>query len=121
MPSRRPNRRFSWQFKVQLCNDIRSGVIRRSEAQRKHRLSGQLLTRWLAEYDRGELAQPELTDPTIEDEREVTIAALQRKVGELTMQVELLKKTPRRGLALSNDRSLIITGPPVDPSEEDAE
>jgi len=26
----RPIRRFTWQFKVQLCSDIRGGVISRS-------------------------------------------------------------------------------------------
>lgn len=118
MPSR-PIRRFTWQFKVQLCSDIRSGVMTRSEAQRKHRLSGQLMTLWLGQFDRGELSQ-ERTEPTLEDERELTIAALQRKVGELTMQVDLLKKTPRPALVRSSDPSSIITGPPVDRSEEDA-
>jgi transposase-like protein len=118
MPSR-PIRRFTWQFKVQLCSDIRSGVISRSEAQRKHRLSGQLMTLWLGQFDRGELSQ-ELAEPALEDERELTIAALQRKVGELTMQVDLLKKTPRPALVRSSDPSLIITGPPADRSEGDA-
>jgi transposase len=118
MPSR-PVRRFTWQFKAQLCSDIRSGVISRSEAQRKHRLSGQLMTLWLGQFDRGELSQ-ELAEPALEDEQQLTIAALQRKVGELTMQIDLLKKTPRPGLVRSNDPSLIVTGPPVDRSEEDA-
>ena len=113
------NRRFSWQFRVQLCSDIRSGVITRSEAQRKHRLSGQLMTLWLGQFDRGELSQ-EVAEPTLEDERELTIAALQRKVGELTMRIDLLKKTPRSGLVRSNDPSLIITGPPAARSEGDA-
>ena len=76
-----PNRRFSWQFRVQLCSDIRSGVITRSEAQRKHRLSGQVMTLWLGQFDRGELSQ-EVAEPTLEDERELTIAALQRKVDQ---------------------------------------
>lgn len=114
-----PNRRFSWQFKVQLCSDIRSGHISRSEAQRKHRLSGEVMTYWLGQFDRGELSQ-DLDEPTVAEERELTIAALQRKVGELTMQIDLLKKTPRRALARSNDPSLIITGPLADPSEGDA-
>jgi transposase len=113
------NRRFSWQFRVQLCSDIRSGVIARSEAQRKHRLSGQLMTLWLGQFDRGELSQ-EVAEPTLEDERELTIAALQRKVGELTMQIDLLKKTPRSALVRSNDPSLIVTGPPAARSEGDA-
>lgn len=114
-----PNRRFSWQFRVQLCSDIRSGVITRSEAQRKHRLSGQVMTLWLGQFDRGELSQ-EVAEPTLEDERELTIAALQRKVGELTMQIDLLKKTPRLASVRSNDPSLIITGPPAARSEGDA-
>ena len=113
------NRRFSWQFRVQLCSDIRSGVITRSEAQRKHRLSGQLMTLWLGQFDRGELSQ-KVAEPTLEDERELTIAALQRKVGELTMQIDLLKKTPRLASVRSNDPSLIITGPPAARSEGDA-
>ena len=115
-----PNRHFSWQFKVQLCSDIRSGVISRSEAQRKHRLSGTLLGLWLGQFDRGELCEEATLEPTLDEERELTIAALQRKVGELTMQIDLLKKTPRLALARSNDRSSIITGPPADRSEEDA-
>ena len=118
MPTR-PIRRFTWQFKVQLCSDIRNGVISRSEAQRKHRLSGQLMTLWLGQFDRGDLSQ-EHSEPALEDERELTIAALQRKVGELTMQVDLLKKTPRPALVRSSDPSLIITGPPADRSEGDA-
>ena len=117
--SSRPIRRFTWQFKVQLCSDIRAGVISRSEAQRQHRLSGQLMTLWLGQFDRGELSE-ERAEPSLADERELTIAALQRKVGELTMQIDLLKKTPRLALARSNDPSLIITGPSADRSEEDA-
>ena len=117
--SKRPIRRFSWAFKVQLCSDIRSGLIARSEAQRRHRLSGQLLTLWLSQFDRGELSQEE-TEPSRVDELRLTIAALQRKVGELAMENDLLKKMPRRGLEPSNDASLIITGPPADPSAGDA-
>jgi transposase-like protein len=117
--AKRTMRQFTWQFKAQLCSDIRSGVISRSEAQRKHRLSGQLMTQWLGQFDRGELARPPV-DPVLEDERELIIAALQRKVGELTMQIDLLKKTPRPARLRSNDRSLIITGPPADRREGDA-
>lgn len=119
MSYRGPYRRFTWQFKVQLCSDIRSGVIGRSEAQRKHRLSGNLLTLWLGQFDRGELSQEEVEASQV-DELETTIAALQRKVGELTMQVDLLKKTPRPARAPSGEPSSIITGPPVVRSEEDA-
>lgn len=116
--SKRPIRRFSWAFKVQLCSDIRSGLISRSEAQRRHRLSGQLMTLWLGQFDRGELSQDD-AEPSRIDELKVTIASLQRKVGELAMENDLLKKTPRRVLERSSDPSLIITGPPADRSAED--
>jgi hypothetical protein len=77
------------------------------------------MTLWLGQFDRGELSQ-EVAEPTLEDERELTIAALQRKVGELTMQIDLLKKTPRLAPVRSNDPLLIITGPPAARSEGDA-
>jgi hypothetical protein len=77
------------------------------------------MTLWLGQFDRGELSR-EVAEPTLEDERELTIAALQRKVGELTMQIDLLKKTPRLVPERSNDPSLIITGPPAARSEGDA-
>ncbi|GGG22128.1 hypothetical protein GCM10010924_59530 [Rhizobium wenxiniae] len=39
------------------------------------------------------------------------IAALERKVGQLTMELDLVKKTPRQPIVGDNGNSLIITGP----------
>ena len=39
MSSQGPYRRHSAQFKLQLCQDIRSGVLGRRDAQKKYSLS----------------------------------------------------------------------------------
>lgn len=44
-------------------------------------------------------------------EYEAHIAALERKVGQLTMELDLVKKTPRQPIAGDSGNSSIITGP----------
>ena len=89
--SRRPYRRHSVQFKTPLCNDIRSGVIARREAQRKYRISANLIQLWLTQIDDGELCVEE-AEAVLISEYETKIDALEHKVGQLTMEVDLLKK-----------------------------
>ena len=59
MTSRGPYRRHSTPFKLQLCQDIRAGVIGRRDAQRSHNISANLIQLWLAQFDRGELTSEE--------------------------------------------------------------
>jgi transposase-like protein len=59
MSSRGRYRRHSPQFRLQLCQDIRSGAIGRRDAARHHNLSTNLLQLWLTQYDRGELSSEE--------------------------------------------------------------
>ncbi len=47
MKSRGPYRRHSMQFKLQLCQDIRGGVIGRREAQLTYSVSANLIQLWL--------------------------------------------------------------------------
>jgi transposase-like protein len=115
MSSRGPYRRHSPQFKLQLCNEIRSGALARREAQRKYSLSPNLIQLWLAQYDRGELNNEEAAGSVIAD-YEATIAALERKVGQLTMELDLLKKTPRLRLVSDSESSSIVSGPKPAPS-----
>ena len=51
---------------------------------------------------------------------EAKIAALERKVGQLTMELDLLKKTPHLRLVSDNASSSIVSGPKAAPSDEDA-
>ena len=119
MSSRSPYRRHSLEFKLQLCSDIRSGALGRSEARRKHSISANLIQLWLTQYDRGELKVEEV-EASMVNEYEAKIAALERKVGQLTMELDLLKKAPRLRLVSASEDSSIISGPKAAPSDEGA-
>ena len=115
MAARGPYRRHSAQFKLQLCHDIRSGALGRSEARRKYSLSSNLIQLWLTQYDRGELNGEEVEASVLAD-YEAKIAALERKVGQLTMELDLLKKKPHLRLVSDNENSSIVSGPQGAPS-----
>ncbi len=91
MSSRGPYRRHAPQFKLQLCQDIRSGALGRRDAQKKYSLSANLIHLWLTQFDNGELTGEEVEASMVID-YEAKIAALERKVGQLTMELDLVKK-----------------------------
>lgn len=74
---------------------------------------------WLTQFDRGELTDEE-AEASVIAEYEAHIAALERKVGQLTMELDLVKKTPRLSIAGDNEKSFIVTGPRPALSEGDA-
>ena len=119
MASSAPYRRHTPQFKFWLCQEIRSGELSRSQAHLKYSLSTALIQSWLVKYDRGEINGEEVEASTIA-EYEAKIAALERKVGQLTMELDLLKKAPRLRLVSSSESSCIVSGPPAAPSDGDA-
>ncbi|MEO8523150.1 MAG: transposase [Caldimonas sp.] len=92
MSSRGPYRRHAPQFKLQLCQDIRSGALGRRDAQKKYSLSANLIQLWLTQFDNGELTGEEV-EASMVIYYEAKIAALERKVGQLTMELDLVKKT----------------------------
>ena len=79
-------------------------------------MSANLIQLWLTQYDRGELGDEEVEASALV-EYEAKIAALERKVGQLTMELDLLKKAPRLRPANSNESSSIVSGPTVVPSD----
>ncbi|WP_096787929.1 IS3 family transposase [Rhodobacter sp. CZR27] len=96
MTSRSPYRRHSTPFKLHLCQHIRAGIIGRRDAQRSHNISANLIQLWLTQFDRGELTDEE-AEASVIAEYEARIAALERKVGQLTMELDLVKRTPCYG------------------------
>lgn len=85
------HRRHSVEFKLQLCSEIRSGKVGRREATRAHGLSANQLQLWLTQYDQGSLNE-EIAAASVVAEYEAKIAALERKVDQPTMEIDLLKK-----------------------------
>ncbi|HEY0121159.1 MAG TPA: hypothetical protein VGC14_05235 [Rhizobium sp.] len=49
----------STPFKLQLCQDIRGGVIGRRDTQRTYGVSANLIQLWLTQFDRGKLNDEE--------------------------------------------------------------
>lgn len=93
MTPRGPYGRHSTPFKLQLCQDIRAGVLGRRDAQRSHNLSANLIQLWLTQFNRGELNDEEAEESVIA-KYEARIAAL-----ELTMELDLAKNTADHGRA----------------------
>ena len=58
MKSRGPYRQHSTSFKLQLCQDIRNGVIGRRDAQCTHGVSANLIQLWLTQFDRKRVGDP---------------------------------------------------------------
>jgi transposase-like protein len=112
MSSRGPYRRHAPQFKLKLCQDIRSGALGRRDAQKKYSLSANPIQFWLTQFDRGELTGEEVEASVVID-YEAKIAALERKVGQLTMELDLVKKTPRLRLVSDNESSSIASPRPI--------
>jgi transposase-like protein len=110
MKSRGPYRRHSTPFKLQLCQDIRNGVIGRRDAQRTYGVSTNLVQLWPTQFVRGELNDEE-AEASVIAEYEAHIAGLERKVGQLTMELDLVNKTPRQPTAGDSGSSSITTGP----------
>ena len=124
MTSRKgPYRRHSPEFKLQLCRELRAGELRRIDAVQKYKLSAALIQEWLRKFDRGEMDADAILagpDKVVVAEYEARIADLERKVGQLTMELDLVKKIQRPRLVVNNETSLIISGPPAAPSAGDA-
>jgi transposase-like protein len=113
-------RRYSRQFKTQVCVDIRTGTMGWRESARHYGLDLTTIGHWLKRYGPQEL---EMTDneKALINEYEAKIAALERKVGELTMEIELLKKTRRQSLAASSALPSLVSGPKIAPSDGGAQ
>jgi transposase len=110
---RRP---YSREFKVQVCTDIRSGVMGWRESARHYELDLTTIGQWLKRYGPEERAMAD-NEKRLITEYEAKIAALERKVGQLTMEVELLKKTRRQSLASSSALPSLVSGPKIVPSD----
>jgi transposase len=114
------HRSFSFEFKRQLVSDILEGRVGMREMARQHSLWRNLIRLWIEKYEGGQLTD-EVADGARIAEYEAKIAALERKVGQLTMEVDLLKKSARREQRPSGENYSIVSGPAPFRSREDAE
>ena len=81
-------RTFSKEFKRQVVEEILSGGTTTAAACRKYSIAYPVIARWKNNYDMGRLDN----EPTTDEGYQETVAKLERKVGQLTMEIDVLKK-----------------------------
>ena len=84
----RTRRTFTKEFKRQVVEEILSGGTTTAAACRKYAIAHPVLARWKKDYSLGRLDN----EPTTEAGYQEKIARLEQKVGQLTMENDVLKK-----------------------------
>lgn len=111
-------RRHSTTFKLELVRSYLNGEGGYKTIARIHDISHALLMLWVEKYQRGDLTE-EVEDADNAREYEAKIAALERKIGQLVMELDLLKK--RTPTLPSAETLSIVSGPLTVPSGKDAD
>jgi len=82
-------RKFSRDFKLQVVREVEAGKTQ-AQIAREHEINQQMISRWCRQHRRyKERAFSGNGKPHTD---EAKLAALERKVGQLTMENDLLKK-----------------------------
>ncbi len=112
-------RTYTVEFKRRLVEEHLSEGTSLNRLARRHDISRELLRSWVEKYEAGEFAGD---GPARPDRRayEAEIAGLERKVGQLTMELDL----PKRGLISARrargGTSSVASGPGPAASARDA-
>jgi transposase len=93
----RSQRSFSLEFKRQVVEELMSGESRPAQLCRRYNITSSVLYHWKKQYSRGKFNN----EPTEEGALRDRIEKLERLVGKLTLENELLK----RGLQHSLNQS----------------
>ena len=111
-------RTYTIEFKRRVVEEHLAGVSL-TELARRHDISRELLRTWVAKHEAGELAKGR---SSAADRRayEAKIAGLERKMGQLTMELDLLKRGLRSARRASGASSSVVSGPKPAPSEPGA-
>jgi transposase len=113
-------RTYSIEFKRQIVQEYLAGEDSLQGLSRRHGVGRTLIRIWIKKYQDGEFNDEVAVADSL-DEYEARIAALERKVGQLTMENDLLKKTLPRARSLNGEIFSIVSGPPASvPGRQDA-
>jgi transposase-like protein len=108
-------RTYTVEFKRRVAEEHLSGGVGLSELARRHDISRELLRIWVKKYETGEFASD---GPPRADRRayEAKVAGLERKVGQLTMELDLLKRGLASARRARSASSCVVSGPKPAPS-----
>jgi len=103
----RIRRKFTAEFKQQIVQEILSGQTTQSAAAREHQLGQSVIRLWMAASKEG---TPFIDRPSVRERKlESECQRLKAKVGELVMQIDLLKKFDEYVRQSKRDDSSVVT------------
>jgi len=114
----RTQRAYSTEYKLGVVQEYLRGEGGKDSIAHRHKISPSLVTIWVDKYQQGELTEDMERKERIR-EYEAKIAALERKVGQLTMEVDFLKKY-HEDLRKKDAKPSILSGPGEAVSRKDA-
>ncbi len=112
-------RTYTVELKRRVAEEHLSGGVGLSDLARRHDISRELLRIRVRKYEAGEFA----SDGSPRAGRrayEAKIASLERKVGQLTMELDLLKKGLTSARRARGGTSSVVSGPKPAASEPGA-
>lgn len=102
-------KRHSTALKLQLVHAYMNGEGSCKQLAARHNINYALLILWVQKFQRGEITE-EQDQPETVAEYEAKIAALERKVGQLTMELDFLKKTDKLAARSKSEPPSITAG-----------
>ena len=110
-------RQYSKEFKRALTAQIDSGAVTKAAASRENNISPSLIERWQQQIHEGRMQ----SRPTARERRlERELDRYKKKVGELTIQNELLKKLNETCASTRRSNGYVVTGGSTDQSKRGA-
>ena len=114
----RRHRRYSTEFKIQLVQAYLDGEGSARSIATRHEVPHSLLMVWIKKYEAGDLTREiHLQEEVVE--YGAKIAVLERKIGQLTMELDVMKKRALIRPSQQGARPSIISGPGASPSDAD--
>ena len=105
---------YTEEFKRDLLGQIERGEITVSAAAREHNISHSLIEKWQQKERIGQITgKPSSRERQLEKELDL----YKRKVGELTVQVDFLKKLNEYSASLRKPNSSVVTSKNLEESK----
>ena len=111
------HRRYDREFKRRVAQEYLSGGVTLGALARHHDISRNLIRLWVEKYEAGEFDDRDVQTEQL-SHCQTRIAELERKVGQLVMENEWLKKTRPAAVQRSAESNCVLSGPAVFPSDE---
>ena len=117
------NRKFSNSFKLKLVDEVLSGRASGAQLSRRYNLSGSSMSNWISAYRAGKLKPEsvEVHDDEHPDALRTRIEELEKMVGKLALENDMLKKTNLLYQRLRQESSSTLTNQDLDLYQRHAE